>query len=100
MPSALMTRVANDCGIDMGKLERYWDEAIKYCDEQGWGVHDNQYWKTANALVKNRAAEEGCHIMSKGEGPAHQSRALRGLLTGLLSEYEAEKRGVTSFNGD
>ena len=94
MPSAIMNRVMVDCGVSMKKLERYWEDAIKYCDEQGWGVHDNRYWKTANYLVKQRAAEEGCKEMADSKSPAHQSRALRGLMSSLLSEYEAEKRGM------
>ena len=49
--------------------------------------------------MKQAVAHEGCSEMAKGREDAHQSRALRGLLSGILSEYEAEKRGM-SFHGN
>lgn len=99
MPSAMINKVMVDCKISPRKIEEYWNTAQKNADEHGWGIHDNRYWKYVNQQVKQRVATEGCQEMAHGSEDAHQSRALRGLLSGILSEYEAEKRGM-SFHGN
>jgi len=94
----MINKIMVDCNISPGKIEEYWNTAMKNADEFGWGIHDNRYWKYVNTQVRHRVANEGCKEMIDGNKEAHQSRALRGLLSGILSEYESEKRGY-SFNG-
>jgi hypothetical protein len=88
-----------DCNISPHKIETHWRRAMQEADGFGWGIHDNRYWKYCNSKVKNEVAQEGCQSMMKGSQDAHQSRALRGLLSSILSEYEAENRGM-SLHGD
>ena len=99
MPSAMINNIMVDCNISPRKIEGYWKRAMMEADKHGWGIHDNRYWKYVNQQVKHRVAHEGCSEMAKGRSEAHQSRALRGLLSGILSEYEAEQRGM-SFHGN
>ena len=94
----MINKIMVDCNISPATVEGYWNTAMKHADEHGWGIHDNRYWKYVSTQVKHRVANEGCQEMVKGNTDAHQSRALRGLLSSILSEYEAEKRGL-SFNG-
>lgn len=98
MPSSMINRIMVDCSISPAKIERFWKHAQNEADTHGWGIHDNRYWKYVNSYVKNAVAQEGCQEMTKGKEDAHQSRALRGLLSSILSEYESENRGM-QFNG-
>lgn len=98
MPSQMINRIMVDCNISPSKIEEFWNTAMERANEYGWGIHDNRYWKFVNTQVRHRVANEGCQQMTGGEECAHQSRALRGLLSSILSEYEAENRGM-DFNG-
>ncbi len=100
MPSAMINNIMVDCKISPRKIEEYFNTAKKHADEHGWGIHDSRYWKYVNTQVKNRVAAEGCHEMTKGNENAHQSRALRGLLSSVLSEYNMEQQTKSrGYNG-
>lgn len=83
------------CNISPDRVEDIWNNARARADERGWGIHDSRYWKFVTQQAKQAVAHEGCQEMMQGnDAPATQSRALRGLLSSILSEYEAEQRGL------
>jgi hypothetical protein len=95
MPAAWIQRIASECNIDLGKIESYWNDAVNQAEQNyNMSKNDQNYWRYVVGTVKHRLANEGCREMTKGDGPPHQSRALKGLITSILSEYETDRRGT------
>ena len=94
MPSTLVNRIASDVGMDVPKIEQWYDEGKAQADAHGWSPNESRYWKYINDYARRKALEVGCKKAGDGLHNAKNSRALQALLKATLSEIEAEKQGL------
>jgi len=94
MPSHLVNRIAQDCGVDIDKVEGWFLKAQAFVDQKGWSPNESRYWSTVHRLVQRKIAQDGCKKIQQGNTGAQSSRALQGLLKAIMSEYESEAHGL------
>ena len=106
MPSQALNRILIDTGVDTHKLQKWYDEGKAQVDAKGWSPNESRYQAWCHRYAERKAIALGCKKLQAGGADAaganggsngnnaHQSLALRALIKSVLSEIEAEARGI------